>query len=206
MPPSDDSCGSKAQIVKRVAAGSIHGRFQVFHLGHLEYFRAASRLFEVVYIGLARPRLPTRVSVSESSHRDILANNPLTYFERAQMIEGVLLAEGFSRSSFRIIPFPIDEPHLLHEFLPLNIPIATTVNDSWNEQKIAVLESMGYAVEVLWIAEKKVSASVIRTMIEKGDSSWRSMIPDSCVKFVEIFKLQERLLALKQQLTSAKYG
>lgn len=199
MPPSKSSIEVNAQKIRRNAVGSIHGRFQVFHLEHLEYFRAASRLFDVVYIGLARPSLSAGIPSSDSSHRDLLASNPLTYFERTQMIEGILLAEGYSSHSFRIIPFPIDEPHLLNEFLPRNVPIATTVNDSWNEQKIRVLESIGYKVEILWTAEKKISASVIRAMIENGDSSWRLMVPDSCAKFVEIFKLQERLRALNQQ-------
>ena len=39
----------------RVARGMIHGRFQPFHLGHLEYLRGAAERCDEVFVGITNP-------------------------------------------------------------------------------------------------------------------------------------------------------
>lgn len=180
-----------------MSQGSIHGRFQVFHLDHLKYFRAAAALHGLIYVGIARPTISSETKLTSTSHRLLRENNPLTYFERAEMIDRVLFADGFSRNSYRILPFPIDEPAILPDFLPISVPILTTINDSWNIEKINILQSIGYTVEVLWSAEKSVSSTDIRQLIKTGNNTWREMVPPQTALCVEQFKLQRRLQELQ---------
>jgi hypothetical protein len=93
-----------------------------------------------------------------------------------------LLAADIPRDSFAFIPFPIDQPKRLPQFLPRNIPILTTVYDTWNEHKIKVLEESGYTVEVLWRRrEKKFSGHAIRDAIKAGSNVWKEMVPNAAL-------------------------
>ncbi len=63
--------------------GMIHGRFQPFHLGHLEYLRLAAERSEMLIVGITNPD-PGQIAEEETAqHRHRDEANPYTYFERA---------------------------------------------------------------------------------------------------------------------------
>jgi cytidyltransferase-like protein len=128
----------------------VNGRFQPVHLGHLEYLLAAKKTCEFLWVGITRYDFFDETPCEKATHRATGASNPLTYFERTMVISAVLQAEGISKDSFAFIPFPIDQPKRLSQFLPREIPILTTVYDEWNQHKVKVLRESGYVVEVLW--------------------------------------------------------
>lgn len=115
-------------------------------------------------------------------------SNPLTFFERSRLIEAALIGEGFELSSFRIIPFPIEDVYRLRLFLPLDVPCCTTIHSEWNEHKIVTLREAGYQVEVLASDETNVvraSGSDIRKMIRSGDEKWRQYVPTGAATLIE---------------------
>ena len=67
--------------------GMIHGRFQPFHLGHLEYLRGAAARSDEVFIGITNPD-PTRMKPEASDPlRHLPESNPWTYTERLLMVK-----------------------------------------------------------------------------------------------------------------------
>ena len=120
--------------------GSVHGRFQPFHNGHLEYLAAARAHCSFLWVGITQINIRALAASPVDPHREKPVNNPLTYFERAKLITAVLVDEGWPLSSFAIVPFPIEDPVNLATFLDLSVPIFTTVYDDWNREKVRLLK------------------------------------------------------------------
>jgi cytidyltransferase-like protein len=158
--------------------GSIHGRFQPFHNGHLAYAIAALREVDVVYVGLTSVLSEPGIGRDVAPHRLEPASNPLNYFQRVEIIRAALISQGIGQDQFQIGPFPIEDPARLNEFWPLNLPCYTTVVDEWNKLKISELERNGYKVNVLEniISDNTIvtTGTKIRQMIRSSDASWQS--------------------------------
>ena len=87
--------------------GMIHGRFQPFHNGHLEYLLAAAARCDRLLVGITNPdRLRTRPE-PEDPVRHLPESNPFTYTERLLMTEAAAGAAGLE---ITVIPFPMDRP------------------------------------------------------------------------------------------------
>lgn len=83
--------------------GVVNGRFQVLHLKHMEYILAAKMRCRKLYIGLTNPdSLHTRESVNDEN-RSARSANPLTYFERYQMIRGAMKEFHVPESEYDIL-------------------------------------------------------------------------------------------------------
>ena len=73
-----------------IKTGVVHGRFQVMHLKHMEYIMAAKMRCSKLFIGITNPdSMHTRESANDISRAERSAN-PLTYFERYEMIRGAM--------------------------------------------------------------------------------------------------------------------
>jgi cytidyltransferase-like protein len=178
---------------------SVHGRFQPLHNGHMEYILAALKRTDFLYIGITQHVLHRLIQVESTSavHRAEPVSNPLNYFERAAIINAALTGCKIPRERFAILPFPIEEPTELHEFLPPGIPVLTTTYDDWNLLKIETLEKAGYTVVNLWTrTEKEVAGHEIRRMIQEGDSAWRTQVPQAAVQLLEKYDVARRLQTL----------
>jgi cytidyltransferase-like protein len=183
----------------RKRLGSVHGRFQPFHNGHLRYVQAAAERCDYLHVGITQPviRRLVRVQVNEALHRAQPQSNPLTYFERVETVAAALSDIGLTPERYRIQPFPIEEPDQLPDFLPLTIPVFTTTYDEWNVSKIQTLERVGYEVVNLWSEDRKeVEGHHVRAMIRKGDPRWREYVPPGVADLLEEFDLAGRLRAL----------
>lgn len=110
------------------------------------------------------------------------------------MIKEVCHEEKIDNGQFAIMPFPIETPEILPDFLSTDVPILTTIYDRWNEYKVQVLEQIGYPVEVLWRREvKEVRGTAVRSLIVQNQQEWRDLVPKSAVKFIEQIDLKARL-------------
>jgi nicotinamide-nucleotide adenylyltransferase len=178
----------------------VHGRFQPFHNGHLEYVLAAKGECEFLWIGITMFDTTPHGLSPLGLPREHPQNNPLTYFERISVIAEALKETGASRDSFGFIPFPIETPENLSLFLPTDIACFTTVCEPWNEKKIEVLTAAGYPVRVLWKKDKTVSGSNIRDRIMAGDPTWRELVPASTARAVDRLNIAERLRELHRTL------
>jgi len=183
----------------RIGVGSAHGRFQPLHKGHMEYLVAAKEQCDFLWVGITQFNIRSLLQSPAAPHRALPQDNPLTYFERVRMVSEALSDEGIGTSDFGIVPFPIEAPDLLHDFLPADIPVFTTIYDEWNRHKVRVLLEVGYQVFVLWERDfKQYRGSEVRAKILDGDDGWRDMVPKATERAVAAYDLRERLIRLQQ--------
>ena len=178
--------------------GFIHGRFQLFHNDHLNYVLLAKEQCKKLIIGITSPENTSLIHEDVDPHRSISSANPFTYYERFNMIKLALIEAGVDREDFEIIPFPIERPGILYNYIPLNATSFFTIYDKWGYEKLNRLKSIGYKTIVLFDdREKKMCSTDIRQMIIDGDE-WKSWVPNAVYQYVVendlISKVKELLM------------
>lgn len=175
--------------------GIVYGRFQVLHLKHIEYILAAKMRCQKLYIGIA---FPDDLYVSDeegSSYRVKRSANPLTYIERYEMIRDSLLEFNVQREAFEIIPFPIDRPNYLAQYVPKEAVCYMSICDDWTAKNERMLRRLGIRTEVLWRREagdKGVTGSIIRQKIKEREE-WKSLVPRAVYKYMIENEIDERI-------------
>lgn len=175
--------------------GVAHGKFQGFHLGHLEYIMASCELCEHLIIGITNPDPDLTKEDIHDKKRSLPESNPFTYYERYLMIRDSLLERNIPKESFDIVPFPINYPEKLYTYAPTDAVYYTTVYDYWNRKKVEVLRNLGYEVKVLWertMEDRLTSGSELREKIIKG-KVWEHLVPKSVERVIKENKLDKRL-------------
>lgn len=176
---------------------SVHGRFQPLHKGHLNYLLAAKEYCDFLWVGITQCNVNLLLESPNDPHRQERIHNPLTYFERVEMITNVLLDNRLKLDEFDIVPFPIEAPDSLQAFLPTTVPIFTTINDDWNKHKIKVLKERGYKVIILWEDRAKIFNGIrIRELIYAGDESWKQQVPPATIHIIEKYSIRDRIINL----------
>lgn len=176
--------------------GVIHGRFQMLHKGHMEYLLAGKSRCERLIIGICNPDKNLTKYDDACPHRSETLSNPLTYFERYEMIKGAMLEAG--QQSFDIVPFPINYPDLLFNYVPREATYYMTIYDKWGEEKKTQLERMGCHVEVMWQRtdnDRFTSGSEVRRRII-GEERWDALVTPFVYKYVIEHGIDERMRAL----------
>lgn len=169
-----------------IEKGIVYGRFQIMHLKHMEYILAAKMRCKKLYIGIT---FPDDMYVSEEdgvNYRTKKSANPMTYIERMEMIEEALLEFGVPREGFEIIPFPIERPYYLPQYLPSGATCFMSICDEWTEKNERLFQHLEIPTNVLWRrseAEKGVSGTVIRQRILAGEP-WEDLVPKSVASYV----------------------
>ena len=182
-------------MTQLMPTASVHGRFQPIHTEHLEYILAAFDRARFVHIGITQFQRGSLSKVEGADpHRDKPGSNPLSYYERTELIVLALDAAGVDRGRYRVGPFPIEHKDQVVEYLPLDVPIFTTRVDRWSDEKIKLLMSIGYDVEVLYNRDPKgVSGTEIRRLMVAGDDGWIPMVPAGTVEFLRSLNLGQRI-------------
>lgn len=174
-----------AHEVARVPLGMIHGRFQPFHVGHLEYLHLALERSESLIVGITNPD-PFQIAPEDTSaHRHHAEANPFTFFERLSMIRDTLLEEGVPLERVAIIPFPVNLPERWRYYVPPEAHHFVRVFSAWEQTKVDRLAEAGYAVEVLSPgAAKQVEATEVRRRLATGED-WRALVPPAVARVIE---------------------
>lgn len=175
--------------------GVIHGRFQMLHVGHMEYLLAGKARCEYLLIGITNPDVSVTKYTQANPHRSSAQANPLTYFERFQMITGAMLEAGVARDEFDIVPFPINYPERLFSYVPRDAKYYMTLYDAWSREKLETLKGLGCDVEVMWTrsnAEKVTSGTEVRSRIIAGQS-WERLVPRSVYQYITSHQIDLRL-------------
>lgn len=182
--------------------GVIHGRFQVLHNDHMKYLLAGKKECERLIIGICNPDdCSTRFTLS-NPHRSRESANPLTYYEREECIRLAMIEAGVSVNEFIVVPFPINYPERLFNYVPLSATFFLTIYDEWGEEKYDILKNqLNLNVSVLWktsLQNKGISSSEIRYAIAK-DKKWKDKVPLSVYNYIISEGLDRRIkeLALK---------
>jgi nicotinamide-nucleotide adenylyltransferase len=154
--------------------GMIHGRFQPFHNGHLEYLTGAAEHSDEVWVGITNPD-PARIKEEPSDPlRHLPESNPYSYAERLLMVKAAAADAGIA---VHVIPFPVNEPELWDAYVPRGITQYIRLFSDWGGTKLDRLREAGYDVVVLDEgAEKQVSGADVRAALRDG-GDWRALVP-----------------------------
>lgn len=176
--------------------GVVHGRFQVLHLKHMEYFLAAKMRCRVMYVGITHPDIGAYPATSPLDlHGTAKADNPLTYIERYEMIRDALLDFGVKRDEFEIIPFPVSRPEKLPEYVPADAVHYMSLCGEWDAEKCRILRSLGFQVEILWERsgeEKGITGTQLRGMIAR-EEDWRQYMPKTAAEYLAEHGIDQRI-------------
>lgn len=164
--------------------GMIHGRFQPFHNGHLEYFHLALPRCETLIIGITNPD-PWAIAEEEtSSHRHRSDANPYTFVERQRMIRETLLDEGIDMQRIMFIPFPVNLPERWVHYVPEGTVHYLRVFSPWEQAKADRLAEHGYRVEILQPGvAKEVEATEVRECMRSG-GDWAALVPPGTARIL----------------------
>ena len=164
--------------------GFIHGRFQLFHNDHLRYALLAKAQCKKLIVGITSPENTTLIREEIDPHRSEAASNPFSYFERFNMVKLALLEAGIKREDFEIVPFPIERPEILHNYIPLTATSFFTIYDEWGYEKLHRLGELGYGTYVLFDdREKQMCSTDIRQKIALGDD-WSAFVPAAVYRYI----------------------
>ena len=148
--------------------GIVNGRFQVLHLKHMEYILAAKMRCDKLYIGITNPDGAHTRDTVHDENRGTKAGNPLTYFERCEMIRGAMEEFNVPAKEYDFIPFPISMPEYIAQYTPKEAVYYVGMFDAWDEEKYKILRSLDLDVNILWRKteeEKGITGSKVRELI-----------------------------------------
>lgn len=175
--------------------GVIHGRFQMLHVGHMEYLLAGKERCEYLIIGITNPDSFLTKYSDANPHRSTSLANPLTYFERFQMIKLAMIEAGVKRNEFDIVPFPINYPELIFNYAPRSAKYYMTIYDEWSREKQLSLQELGCNIEVMWTrtnSEKVTCGSEVRDCI-LHKKPWKHLVPNSVYSYIIQNGIDERI-------------
>ncbi len=162
--------------------GMVHGRFQPFHLGHLEYARMAAERCERLLVGITNPDPSHIRPEAADAHRSDPQANPFPYHLRYRMVRAALEDAGIQPAA--IVPFPIHEPQLWPHYVPTGTTQFLRVFSDWGQEKRRRLEAAGYQVVVLDAAAgKSVSGARVRRLLATG-GAWADLVPPAVAALV----------------------
>ena len=164
--------------------GMIHGRFQPFHNGHLEYLRGAAERSDEIWVGITNPD-PKRIKPEESDPvRHLPESNPFSYAERLLMAKAAAADLGLDPAVVHVIPFPVNEPELWPAYVPEGVTQYLRLFSTWGDTKLERLREAGYEVVILDEgSEKEISGAEVRAALRDG-GDWQSLVPPGVARVV----------------------
>lgn len=168
---------------EKVSRALYVGRFQPFHLGHLE---------AVKYILRNSRELIIVVGSAQHSHT---LENPFTAGERAMMVRLALDEAGIDPSRYFIIPVTdLDISGLWVSHVNMFVPSFNIVYTNEPLTRRLFVESAFKVVPIPFFKREICSATEIRRRMLR-DEDWEELIPNSVIKFIReidgVKRLQE---------------
>ncbi len=155
-----------------VNRGLYVGRFQPFHLGHLDAIKyVLKKVDEVVIV----------IGSAQYSHN---SKNPFTAGERLVMVRNALLEAGVDSSKLWIVPVPDVHLHML--WVSAVEGYTPKFNVVYTNEPLTrrLFMEAGYPVKDVPLFERKVYMStVIREKMVKGES-WIELVPKGVADFI----------------------
>jgi nicotinamide-nucleotide adenylyltransferase len=166
----------------------IHGRFQPFHNGHLDYLRGAAERSDEIWIGITNPD-PARIRPEASDPlRHLPESNPYSYAERLLMVKAAAADLGLEPAGVHVIPFPVNEPELWPAYVPPGVTQYLRLFSTWGGTKLDRLREAGYEVVVLDEgAVKTLSGADVRAALRDG-GDWASLVPAGVARILRGLK------------------
>jgi len=170
-------------MVKR---GLFVGRFQPFHLGHLEAIKdALKEVDELVIV----------VGSAQYSHR---IDNPFTVGERLTMIHNALKEAKISTERCWIVPVPDVHVHMMWVSQVVGYTPKFEVVYANEPLTKRLFKEAGFKVKPVPFHQREVySATEIRKRMLKG-KNWKQLVPKSVAKYIEEIDGIQRLKDLNK--------
>lgn len=157
------------------------GRFQPFHLGHLDLAKQILKECDEVIIAIT------------SSQFNYLQKDPFTAGERIEMIHNSLKESTIDLS--RCIVVAIENQFNIAtwaSYLKAALPHFDKVYSGNEYVKMLLADSAIDVVPPKFLDRTKYNATNIRSMIISGDD-WQKLVPNTVVKFLEKINAKNRL-------------
>lgn len=175
-----------------MATGIWQGRFQYIHNGHYYIFKNELPKFEQKMIAIVNPNPSFPACINFAKFKD--KRNPFTYFQRMLLWKKIA---DFEKMQVSIFPcwHARYKVALENDFLPTPasrywiIPIA---QDDSEEDKVADLKRQGEKIHSADFEKEnaeyaRISASMVRQKINRGDDSYKKYIPEAIWTLTEKF-------------------
>lgn len=161
--------------------GLMMGRFQPFHLGHLDLTKQILKECDEVIIAIT------------SSQFNYLQKDPFTAGERIEMIHNSLKESTIDLS--RCIVVAIENQFNIAtwaSYLKAALPRFDKVYSGNEYVKMLLADSAIDVVTPKFLDRTKYNGTNIRSMIISGDD-WQKLVPNTVVKFLEKINAKNRL-------------
>jgi nicotinamide-nucleotide adenylyltransferase len=167
--------------------GLLVGRFQPFHLGHLEAVKYALKGVDYLYVVVG--------SAQRSHERD----NPFTAAERITMIKSALDGNGVDPSKWMAIPIADADSHSLWVATIVSMVPKFDIVFTNDALTFLLFNEEGAEVKAVpYFDRSQYSATNVRSRIlERKD--WVSLVPPQVAKLVREFGGVERVRALMRK-------
>jgi nicotinamide mononucleotide adenylyltransferase len=129
------------------------------------------------------------------THRTLPEHNPFNFWERLCMVEACLGELGFERSTYRVLPMPIEDPGHISNYFPRDAVQFITIYDNWGRQKALALKELSYDVEVMWEAtdaDRITSGRELRARMRAG-TDWRELVTPAVARTITRLHLLEKV-------------
>lgn len=165
--------------------GFYIGRFQPFHLGHLEAVKWILDRVNEVIIG---------VGSSQYSHT---LNNPFTAGERIVMILKAMEWAGIDRERYMVIPIPDIHTHRLwvEHVVSLTPPFQIVFTNEPLTKRLFEEDGRFKVSPIPFFKREVYSATEIRRRMLKG-GSWKSLVPKPVAEYIKQIGGVERIRVL----------
>ncbi|MET0118869.1 MAG: helix-turn-helix domain-containing protein [Sedimenticola sp.] len=170
----------------------VCGKFQPFHLEHLEYVLAAFQEGDHVLIGITNPDPGYVRDEVADPKRSLSTSNPFSYYERYRMVVESLSDQGIQRDRYDVLPFPLNVPGSWFAYVPRKTVVLVTLynDDPWLEERRKKLEQGGLRTKVLWGKDAKgITGTEVRAALTH-QSNWMKLVPTGTSRVIR----QEGLL------------
>lgn len=169
--------------------GIIHGRFQAFHNGHLQYILNGIDHCDHIFIGITNYDIYEEKPYNHyDSVRANRSSNPFSFYHRFMMIKNSLLESHISIDKFDIVPFPIEYPNKICQYVPMNGIFFIALLDEWDRRKLDIFKSLEVKTEVLhppilFPNENRISGTLVRNNIRQ-DMEWKNLVPNAVYNYI----------------------
>jgi len=171
-------------MTQRVAC--FTGRFQPFHLQHLEVLSVLSHKFERIIIGVTNPDLEDLQAHSASSHRHTDGANPFLFDARVEIINDSIAGiqkTDLNNVEIDIVPFDLTKPDSWR--VPAETVFAVRIFSPWEASKVSLFTEQGFETLQLPAPKDKLSASDIRLSLAAFDSNWQSLVAAEAISTIQ---------------------
>lgn len=174
--------------------GYYHGRFQPFHLGHIEVVKTALRYCDLLVIGISNPFRALPVIESHFNEEEIKSlriardpiNNPWPYWARMLMVKEGLAWEGIDLKKILFIPNVSNTGLPIEEFLfPKSIiTVFICPKDKHNIAAYRKYCEDGWDVFKITVKHNMLGSGIIRERIRKN-LNWEPLVPKGTAEVIK---------------------